>query len=124
VADKSQMGRKIRHQLWTSATRPKRLVWVADGGGEACTSALNRPAGPDLRSASLFARAQFSHYIRGGSPERVDRTSSNPNTTPAHVIQAIASLEALMREPNALISTEALARELDGSNLRVFDCTS
>jgi thiosulfate/3-mercaptopyruvate sulfurtransferase len=32
--------------------------------------------------------------------------------------------EASMREPNALISTEALARELGGSNLRVFDCTT
>ena len=29
-----------------------------------------------------------------------------------------------MREPNALISTEALARELGDSNLRVFDCTT
>jgi len=29
-----------------------------------------------------------------------------------------------MREPNALISTEALARELGSSNLRVFDCTT
>lgn len=29
-----------------------------------------------------------------------------------------------MREPNALISTDALARELGGDNLRVFDCTT
>ena len=29
-----------------------------------------------------------------------------------------------MREPNALISTEALARELGAGNLRVFDCTT
>jgi thiosulfate/3-mercaptopyruvate sulfurtransferase len=29
-----------------------------------------------------------------------------------------------MREPNALISTDALARELGASNLRVFDCTT
>ncbi len=29
-----------------------------------------------------------------------------------------------MREPNALISTEALARELGDSSLRVFDCTT
>jgi thiosulfate/3-mercaptopyruvate sulfurtransferase len=29
-----------------------------------------------------------------------------------------------MREPNALIGTAALARELGGSNLRVFDCTT
>jgi thiosulfate/3-mercaptopyruvate sulfurtransferase len=29
-----------------------------------------------------------------------------------------------MREPNALISTDALARELGDSNLRVFDCTT
>ncbi len=29
-----------------------------------------------------------------------------------------------MREPNALISTEALARQLGDSNLRVFDCTT
>ncbi|MBV8118794.1 MAG: sulfurtransferase, partial [Alphaproteobacteria bacterium] len=29
-----------------------------------------------------------------------------------------------MREPNALISTDSLARELGGSNLRVFDCTT
>jgi len=29
-----------------------------------------------------------------------------------------------MREPNALISTDALARELGGNNLRVFDCTT
>lgn len=28
-----------------------------------------------------------------------------------------------MREPNALISTEAWARELGGGNFRVFDCT-
>jgi thiosulfate/3-mercaptopyruvate sulfurtransferase len=33
-------------------------------------------------------------------------------------------MEALMREPNALISTDALVRELDGDNLRVFDCTT
>jgi thiosulfate/3-mercaptopyruvate sulfurtransferase len=33
-------------------------------------------------------------------------------------------MEALMREPNALISTDALARELGGDNLRVFDCTT
>ena len=29
-----------------------------------------------------------------------------------------------MREPNALISTEALARHLGDSNLRIFDCTT
>jgi thiosulfate/3-mercaptopyruvate sulfurtransferase len=29
-----------------------------------------------------------------------------------------------MREPNALISTDALSRELGGDNLRVFDCTT
>jgi thiosulfate/3-mercaptopyruvate sulfurtransferase len=29
-----------------------------------------------------------------------------------------------MREPNALISTDALARELSASDLRVFDCTT
>ena len=29
-----------------------------------------------------------------------------------------------MREPNALISTDALARQLGDSNLRVFDCTT
>ena len=29
-----------------------------------------------------------------------------------------------MREPNALISTEALAHDLGDSNLRVFDCTT
>ena len=29
-----------------------------------------------------------------------------------------------MREPNALISTDALARDLSGSDLRVFDCTT
>ena len=29
-----------------------------------------------------------------------------------------------MREPNALISTAALARELGGGDLRVFDCTT
>jgi thiosulfate/3-mercaptopyruvate sulfurtransferase len=29
-----------------------------------------------------------------------------------------------MREPNALISTDALARDLSGGNLRVFDCTT
>ena len=29
-----------------------------------------------------------------------------------------------MREPNALISTDALVRELGGDNLRVFDCTT
>lgn len=29
-----------------------------------------------------------------------------------------------MREPNALISTKALARELGGGNFRVFDCTT
>jgi thiosulfate/3-mercaptopyruvate sulfurtransferase len=29
-----------------------------------------------------------------------------------------------MREPNALISTNALARELGSNNLRVFDCTT
>ena len=29
-----------------------------------------------------------------------------------------------MREPNALISTEALARDLGDSNLRIFDCTT
>jgi thiosulfate/3-mercaptopyruvate sulfurtransferase len=32
--------------------------------------------------------------------------------------------EVRMREPNALISTEALARELGSNNLRVFDCTT
>jgi thiosulfate/3-mercaptopyruvate sulfurtransferase len=52
------------------------------------------------------------------------RASSNPNTVPAHLIQTIASAEASMREPNALISTETLARELGSSNLRVFDCTT
>jgi thiosulfate/3-mercaptopyruvate sulfurtransferase len=30
----------------------------------------------------------------------------------------------VMREPNALISTDALARQLGDSNLRVFDCTT
>jgi thiosulfate/3-mercaptopyruvate sulfurtransferase len=30
----------------------------------------------------------------------------------------------LMREPNALISTEALASDLGDSNLRIFDCTT
>ena len=29
-----------------------------------------------------------------------------------------------MREPNALISTEALARDLGDGNLRIFDCTT
>jgi len=29
-----------------------------------------------------------------------------------------------MREPNALISTDELARDLSGSDLRVFDCTT
>ena len=29
-----------------------------------------------------------------------------------------------MREPNALISTEALARDLGDSNLQIFDCTT
>ena len=29
-----------------------------------------------------------------------------------------------MREPNALISTDAVARDLSGGNLRVFDCTT
>ncbi len=29
-----------------------------------------------------------------------------------------------MREPNALISTDTLARQLGDSNLRVFDCTT
>ena len=29
-----------------------------------------------------------------------------------------------MREPNALISTEALAHDLGDSNLRIFDCTT
>jgi hypothetical protein len=28
-----------------------------------------------------------------------------------------------MREPSALISTEALARDLPDGNLRIFDCT-
>jgi hypothetical protein len=30
----------------------------------------------------------------------------------------------LMREPNALISTDALARDLSRGDLRVFDCTT
>src|SRR5437764_2570490 len=30
----------------------------------------------------------------------------------------------LMRDPNALISTEALARELGRADLRVYDCTT
>jgi hypothetical protein len=29
-----------------------------------------------------------------------------------------------VREPNALISTEALARDLDDGSLRIFDCTT
>ena len=29
-----------------------------------------------------------------------------------------------MREPNVLISTEALARDLGDGNLRIFDCTT
>jgi hypothetical protein len=29
-----------------------------------------------------------------------------------------------MREPNALVSSGALARELGNSNLRVYDCTT
>jgi thiosulfate/3-mercaptopyruvate sulfurtransferase len=33
-------------------------------------------------------------------------------------------VKASIREPNALISTEALTRELGSSNLRVFDCTT
>jgi hypothetical protein len=52
------------------------------------------------------------------------RASSNPNTVPARLTQTTSSMEALMREPNALISTDALARELGGDNLRVFDCTT
>jgi thiosulfate/3-mercaptopyruvate sulfurtransferase len=29
-----------------------------------------------------------------------------------------------MREPNALVSTEALSRDLGDCNLRIFDCTT
>jgi 3-mercaptopyruvate sulfurtransferase SseA len=36
----------------------------------------------------------------------------------------IQSKEALMREPNALISIDALARDLSAGDLRVFDCTT
>src|SRR6266478_3463438 len=43
---------------------------------------------------------------------------------PARLTQTTSSMEGLMREPNALISTDALARELGGHNLRVFDCTT
>src|SRR5215472_13835441 len=83
-----------------------------------------RCAGARLE-ATLVVRPRLVSILWGGPPERGHRaSSSNPNTVPARLTQTTSSMEALMREPNALISTDALARELGGDNLRVFDCTT